>query len=337
MKVGSLVYATEQGLGILGKSFYDAGVVTDVLVVRHGRRPEREDWYPGKPRVSSLHGDAKLIRDFIKTMDVMLFFETPFDWTLIPFCREQKVKSVLMPMYECMPELLPYSPDQFICPSLLDMDYYPQSQWGEATCFIPVPVDDVITQRWKLRTEAKVFVHNAGHGGLRGRNGTKEVVEAIRYVKSDARFIIRCQDKQSFPPYSELLGRVDYHEGTVPYNQLFTTGDVFLFPERFNGLSLPLQEAYASGMLVMCGNRYPMNSWLPTDPLIPPNRISNNERVAPRCNPFKESFFSPQDIAATVNAWYGRDITEYSKKGRQWALQNSWSNLKSKYIEVLGR
>ena len=46
MRVGSVVYATEQGLGRLGKSFYDAGVIDEVLIVNHpSRKIQRPDWY----------------------------------------------------------------------------------------------------------------------------------------------------------------------------------------------------------------------------------------------------------------------------------------------------
>ena len=40
---------------------------------------------------------------------------------------------------------------------------------------------------------------------------------------------------------------------------------MFVFPEKFNGLSLPLQEARAAGMLVLATDRFPMNTWLPRE------------------------------------------------------------------------
>lgn len=274
MRVGSLVFATEQGLGILAKSFFDAGVVTDVMAVRHGRRPEREDWYPSYSRIHSLKEDAGSIRKFCNEVDVMLFFETPFDWTLLDYCRGIGVKTVLMPMYECMPKVLPAQPDLFLCPSLLDLSYYPSTDPstqsgkrmgydpdGVSSRYLPIPVE----QRWYQRDRAEIFVHNAGHGGLKGRNGTQQFLEAIQYVKSDAKFVLRVQDRE-FAVEKQLLDRIKDRlmiEGTLPYDRLFLNGDVFVFPERFNGLSLPLQEARAAGMLVMATDRFPMNIWLP--------------------------------------------------------------------------
>lgn len=327
MKVGSLVYATEQGLGYLGKSFVDAGVVTDVMVIRHGRRQERDDWYNGSCRIMSMHDTSqrRLIEDFCASMEAMLFFETPFLWELIPFCQRAGVKVALMPMHECMPDPLPAQPDLFLCPSLLDLQCYPGG------VFIPVPVD----VPWKQRTRAEVFVHNAGHGGLRGRNGTAELIEAIDLVKSPAKFIIRSQEHINIGKLVRNSGaRVQM--GTSPRESLYSEGDVFVFPEKFNGLSLPLQEAYASGMLVMSTDRFPMNTWLPRDPLIPSPR-SERSRVSPRCREFDEAIVDPADIAAHIDRWYGRDVSEFSLLGQQWAEENSWATLKPRYVRTLER
>ena len=63
--------------------------------------------------------------------------------------------------------------------------------------------------------------------------------------------------------------KISIERGTRSRGRLFDVGDVFLFPDKFNGLSLPLQEAYASGMAVMSTGRYPASQWLPNDPMIP--------------------------------------------------------------------
>lgn len=330
LKVGSVGYATDQGLGILLKSFYDAGVVTEVAVIAHGSRPTHMEWYPRSELWTNLRSPQQIqrLKDLCDEVDVMLFFETPFAWELIPHCRSIGVRTFLMPMYECMPKALPYIPDRFICPSELDLKYYPTS-----STFIPVPV----SYPWRKREVAEVFVHNAGHGGLMGRNGTRELLDAIPLVKSPVKFIIRTQkDKSGGFNNLKSNDKVRVLVGTIPYEDLYSQGDAFVFPEKFNGLSLPLQEAYAAGMLVMAGNRFPMNRWLPTDPLIPVTGYRQS-RIAPRCNEFEEAVYNPQDIANTIDSWYGRDISKYSEKGRKWAEANSWDCLRSKYVEELSR
>lgn len=327
MRVGTICFATDQGLGILAKDFYDNGIVTDAIVLAHGKREDHQEWYPKSPFITNLHsGQFKAaVENMVDEVDVMLFFETPFDWDVIDRCRSMGIKTVLMPMYECMPKDLPAQPDLFLNPSLLDQQYYPSGK------FLPIPVDRL----WIRRDRARVFVHNAGHGGLKGRNGTQELINAIPLVKSrEIEFIIRCQDRNNI--FTELQDdtRVFIKTGTQPYETLYDEGDVFLFPEKFNGLSLPLQEAYASGMLVMATDRHPMNKWLPNAPLIP-NRGFTISNVSPRCNAFQEAIVTPEDIAATIDKWAGKFIGDFSLAGKEWASCHSWEVLKPQYLKVL--
>lgn len=357
LRVGSLVYCTHQGLGILAKSFYDNGIVTDPIIVRHGRHHNNLEWYPeGTPVIADIRRDVMRVVDpVLAQVDVMFFFETPFDWQIIDRCRKVGVKTLLMPMYECMPRRLPLHPDAIVNPSMLDQQYYPQGT------FIPVPVE----MPWTKRTTCETFVFSAGHGGLKGRNGTAEVVEALKYIKAPAKLLLRTQGTRLDVPYkpdgTNVL--VEQRIGTVSPEEVYREGQCFLFPEKFNGLSLPLQEARASGMLIMCGDRFPMNTWLPNaipgrdfkeergnplvpipgtekietfNPLIPVKGYRKNQ-IGPPYNVFDEAIFDPRDIAAKIDEWYGRDISDYSESGREWAALNSWTALKPRYVELLQR
>ena len=330
MRIGTLAYATQQGLGYLARSFYRAGVVTDTLVVNHPhRRNMGQLWYPDCPQINltSFSQEKATLEKFCNQVDVMLFFETPFFWELIDYCRSRGIKTVLMPMYECLPpkSKLPYQPDQFICPSLLDLQYYPDAN----SKYIPVPADPEI--EWKQRDKARVFIHNAGNGGLKGRNGTRELVEAIKYIKSPINLIIRSQVKLGYDIHDL---RVTFDYAGYPHHNLYHYGDVFVFPETFNGLSLPLQEAYAAGMCVMATNRFPNNMWLPNQPLIPV-RNYDRDRVSPRCVEFDRAIIHPKDIASTIDAYYDTDISSFSSSGKAWAEMNSWEKLKPEYLDYL--
>lgn len=334
MRVSSLVYATDQGLGILAKSFCDNGIVTDPVVVAHGRHHTHLDWYHGAPVLADL--SSPTCRDVAYRTcgesDAVLFFETPHIWELVPYCRHRGVKTVLMVMHECTHQRAfhPTSrPDLYLCPSQLDV----QQALGQGADpaqvqYLPVPV----SVPWRQRTRCETFVHNAGHGGLRGRNGTSELLQSFRYLKCDAKFIIRSQDTD----WHEWKGwrGVDIRVGTVPYDQLWDEGDCFVFPEKFNGLSLPLQEARAAGMLVMGTDRFPMNEWLPRDPLIQSEGYVK-ARVGPPYLEFDEAVVSPRAIAAKIDEWYGRDITDYSFLAKAWSDTVSWGHLGPQYAELL--
>ena len=302
---GAVVLATDQGLGYLAKDFYDNGLIDKVAIHRHTSRVNHYEWYPNHVSVDEL----------LDTCDTLLFFETPFDWNIIIKARERGIKTILMVMYECTRSPLPYQPDEIWSPSLLDQQYYPESK------LVQVPVNVKHVKRLKACT----FVHNAGNGGLGGRNGTKELLEAIKHVKSPIKLIIRSQIpiKQVDDP------RIEYRIGN--FNDIWSEGDVFIFPEKFNGLSLPLQEAFASGMAVMAGDRFPMNTWLPQEMLIPVAGY-HKERIAVE---FDCADYDPKDIAQKIDEWYGKDISYLSLLGKEFNEKNSWKTLKETYEKLL--
>jgi len=301
---GSIVLATEQGLGYLAKDFYDNGIIDKIAIHPHSTRKSHTEWYPDAVSVSEL-----------LECDTILFFETPFDLDFMKEAKAKGIKIVFMPMYECSNPRIVEMADVIINPSDLDQEYYPDG------IRLNVPVD----VKWRKRSVAKVFVHNAGNGGLGGRNGTTELLKAMKHVKSPIKLIVRSQMpiKQIDDP------RIEYRIGQ--FDDIWAEGDVFVFPEKFNGLSLPAQEAYASGMVVMSGDRFPMNTWLPKEHLIPV-KGTTKERLAVLIDVAE---FSPVDIAKSIDNIYGKSIIITSEQGREWAEQNSWEVLAPKYKELL--
>lgn len=340
MRVGSVGYSCCQGLGLLLKSFHDAGIVNDVVVIdRVGlkERPFQPHWFPGAEVVSSrdrLPGAlVEAGRRLIDRCDVLLFFETPFEWGLLDYARQEGKKTVLCPMLECMPDPLPAIPDLMLCPSKWELLQYHSAtsmspEFTGPCVFLPIPVEGV---PWRQRTRAEVFLHNAGHGGLLNRNGTGVLLDAMRYVKSPIKLIVRTQKRLQWGVDDP---RVDVHVGTVPFERLWEIGDVLVHAHSFDGLSLPLQEARAAGLLVMAVDRFPDNAWLPREPLIPVSGYKR-QRVSPRCLEFDYAMIEPRDVAATIDAWYGTDITDYSTSGKAWAEEMSWERLRPKYLAVL--
>lgn len=325
MRVGSVVFSTEQGLGYLAKSFHDNGIVTDVVVLRHGKYLDHPEWYPEAPVLKLSQLGRHFTERMIREVDLMLFFETPFEWDLINRCRQVGIPSVLMPMHECTLSPIPVEPDYFLCPSHLDRDVFRDRK----SSYLPVPVDRINSRR---RERVNTFIHNSGHGGLLGRNGTRELLDAISLVRSPAKFIIRSQVEISHPSLRDP--RVEYFRGTAPRDVLFDEGEVFVFPEKFNGLSLPIQEAFAAGMVVMCSRRYPMTEWLPLEPMIPVHAYRTN-RISSRYRTFEEAIIRPEDIASTIDNWYGLSITDLSERGIEYGRTNSWSSLKFQYQDLL--
>lgn len=335
MRVGTIAYATEQGIGYLPLWFYRAGVITDAMVFRHGSRPTRMEWYrPGTRELVGRPFTGLDVESFVLSCDVMLFFETPFDWQVLDLCRRLGVKTVIVPMYECTPERPPAVPDAWFCPSLLDQrDYFKNSP------FVPIPVPPDV--EWVERTEARRWLHNAGNLGLRGHKGTLEILQAVRHVKNpDFRLTVRAQDVTALRavlsrvPGVETDPRVQVFYGDVHRAHLFEYHDVFIMAEKYNGLSLPLMEARAAGMLVVTSDRFPTNTWLPAEPLIPVRDYSR-QRVGGSFNGYDEARVTPEAIAETIDRLMGTDVAQYSRDGAEWARKNSWEELKPVWKEEL--
>jgi len=322
--VGSFVLACNTGLGILAKSFYDGGVVDKVFVVDHAKYESHSSWYPD----SSV---CKSVREFIDCVDILLCFEVPnpsnsLDWSIVSSFKKKGKRVVLMPMYESTPFPIPpeLSPDKWIFPSELDSDYYAKAGIIGDTLRVPVDV------RPRQRTKVKKFIHNAGSIGSQSldRNGTNLLIKALPYIKSDVEIVIRSRDfnlKVEDP-------RVTISTGDVPYEELWEDGDAFIFVESYNGLSLPLQEAYAAGMLVIAGDRFPINTWLPNEFLVEPDGITNYRYVYGN---ILKADYNEENLAGMIDRANGMDISEYSQKGISWGIRNSWEFLREEYLKVI--
>lgn len=325
MQVGTIGYNTNSGLGHLVKAFYDHGVVQRVMTIPHPRYAHHPEWYP--PEVTYNRSD---VDRFLDGLDSLVIFENAFNhWGIVKRAKAVGVRFLLVPMYEWTPYPIPVIPDLVACPSDLDVDVYHQD-YKTARLNIPVEVP------WKLRERAVNFVHNAGHGQVGFAKGTPEVLEAMQHVTSPVRLLVRGQPgepriREIFEKYKDHP-KIELRYGDLPYETLFAEGDVYINAERYNGLSLPLQEAYAGGMLVMTTNRYPANTWLPSPPLIQPAEF-HKYRV--NQTTFDRATIEPSVIAKTIDDWYGRDISEYSKAGKRWAEANSWEVLKPKWLDLL--
>jgi hypothetical protein len=322
-------------LGHLTRDFYRHGVITDVLVVEHPSIPV-QPWYPDAPRMSAAKLNMDLLRDFCRGKDAMLFFETPFWWPIFDYCRTIGVRTYLVTMYECTP-VAHTMPHKFLCPSLLDVDIF--HKLPHAQVHLPVDVP------WHPRTTAMRFVHNGGYLGMRGRDGvqregTETVIRAWQYVRTDARITIRVQENVS----DELIdlckrdGRITYAPENVPYEELYDERfDVAVGAQKWNGCSLPLQEAFGSGLAVINTDRFPMNTWLPNAPLVKPARIIRDSRLSGAYLTFDECVIEPTTLAKKVDEWYDKDITDLSYAGKVFGEEMSWSNLKPVWLEELSK
>lgn len=344
MKIGSIVYASKQGLGYLARDFFLNGIITHPLVLEHSRHETHPEWFlAGPDRVISKGtlnrpNVRKRIEKHISEMDAMMFFETPFEWDILKYCKDNHIPTLLMPMYECTPkdmiEPQPDYPDIMLCPSMLDYDIF--KEWHHDVRYLPVPVPRSIN--FKLRKTALIYVHNAGHGSFYDRNGTMMLLRAMKLIKSPIKLILRSQRELDYLVMEQIKqdNRIDLRIGQANYDTLYDEGDVFVFPETFNGLSLPLQEAYASGMAIIALDRHPVNTYIPPDFLV---HVTGYEKkaISPRMLEFDMAITTPKLLAEMIDLSYAQDIEHLSLCGMRYGIWNSWPQQGPLYKSLLKR
>ena len=257
---------------------------------------------------------------FLSGLDTLFCIETPYDWSLLETARKKQVKTILRINYEYLPDPLVHCPDTMIAP----IDWYQLP----GTIVLPFPVNRK-RFRFQKRTCAHTFIHVAGHVGLYGRNGTKEFLEAIPLVKSDVKFIIYSQKR---------LAKIDdpriewWIEDFADNSLLYQKGDVMVFPRRYGGQALPLNEALSVGMPVLMTDMRPQNAFLPKELLIPYQKL---EETVCLDRPVECAVIEPACIAERIDQLANRDISALSEWANNYAESISWKRLLPHYLEIL--
>jgi hypothetical protein len=322
-RIGSLVRGSNSGLGNMAWEFARHGLIHKTLIVKRRMEVVFPDRFVDVRECWQDQINENDINWLLEDIDTLLIFENEYLQGVTHKAHKRGIRVVVMPMHEGTPHKEMYA-DLWLCPSSLE--YNCDYGYGEKVRLnVPVNTDVII---WKERNKAKHFVHNTGRGGANLRNGTVELLVALDKTDTPFDLTIRSQ----MLPFSKEDKRLKIEfQNFRNYWDMWIDGDVFIFPEKFNGLSLPVQEAVAAGYAVMTGKRNPFKEWLPKELLIP----IEGEYDMTMVNTFKAADISPDKIAKHLEKWYNKDITKFSKWGKEWGEQNSWKVLKQKYEEVL--
>lgn len=304
-------------VALIGKS-NDKGL--GILTREWAEHIDLEVWCKKDPRTQKVEGfnyfddDREIDLKGIKTV---VLLETPFQ-RLIKRCKDKGIKTILKVNYEFLPSKLEYEPDMYLCSSLLNYQHAPQPKILIAD---PVNTEKI---KFRERKEAKTFLHIGGIT-LGDANGTQDFLKAIPLVTADVKFIIRSQKKLNIND-----PRVDLRVGSVPnYWDLYDEGDVFVSPQRFRATSLPIQEAMASGLPVLCTDIKPFNEFVSYT--FPP-KGSRREYLS-RMIDYHE--LDPKDIAQAINDLAGKSVIIESNKSREYAESISWKKLTKEIKNLL--
>ncbi len=254
MKLGIVCRADDRGLGMLGWAAYrnlqpERALVIDMGTIARGF-VQHFDRYPGE-RIVTFDGHELPeleVRAWLAGLDVVLMYETAYDWRMIRWADDMGVATIVMVMPEFHKhgnEPLPF-PTQFWAPTTWRLDLLPPG-----TPVVPVPVEDDVFPLTPAGTGDRLqVVHVAGHRAAGDRNGTLQLLTAAQMVRQPMDIRVLCQDERLPQVRLRTPGVTLKMEpgGVKDRRDLYAGSQLMVLPRRYGGLCL------ARGSLVRMGD-----------------------------------------------------------------------------------
>ena len=293
------------------------------------------------------HGSApsqhsQHVRKFLRSIDVLLFVETPFFGWLPQLARELGVRVVCVPNWEWLHPGLPWlkDVDAMICPTRRTFDML--TRWRQQFGFrwelqlCPWPID-VAAIPFQLRQACRrfVFVNGTNQDYPPRRDGTPTAVrrKGLEWLVEAARrlpevpFVVWSQTDEAL----EVPGNVSLRRSVFSNTELYQDGDVCVQLSRWEGLGLPLLECQAAGMPLITIDEAPMNEHNPMSTV----RVIDHELLelwprrwiaAPR--------LAVDDVVATLSNWIGKDISAASRRAREFVeREHDWRQVRETLLD----
>lgn len=344
MKLGLIVRADDRGLGVQSWEAYRHLNPDRTLLIDMGDIARDWETYPDRfPEATIVRYDTRNlpeqpVKEWLDGLDVVLTFETFYEWRIIDWAAELGVATVC----QSNPELHHRSPKerqptQWWAPTPWRLEHLPPS-----TVVVPVPValerftGGGIASKPNGRTGPDSssnrlrVLHVAGRRAVYDRNGTEIVSLACQYVQEAVDVVITTQD--AYQPDVRLRGpgmRAQVRAGNIEnYWDLYAGFDVLLMPRRYGGLCLPSQEAMAAGLGVIMPGCSPNESW----PILP-LPVADWSRARMPGGEIDLAAVSPRKVAEALDclAVDRLRLAMLKDASRTWAIEHSWEALAPLY------
>lgn len=356
MRIGLTARADNSGLGMQTWEFYNHMKPSKTLVIDMGdhngnkqypeRYPERAEWCRGLPNTGTIDG-------FLQDLDVVFVAEAPYNYYLYARAKELGVKTAVQYNYEFFDWFLyPHfpTPDMLIAPSTWHYDQV--DEWAKARgirhVYLHCP-----TNRVKLpfvkHDSYKTFLHVAGRAAAHDRNGTITVIEAAKYLETDAKILLHFQGQQgighqvthTLNEYEELVQQhntkgniIVRHMEIDNYEDIYQGADALVLPRRYGGNCLPMNEALSVGMPVIMPAISPNTDFLDRTWLVPAYKDGQFE---PR-TVIDIYAVPPQDLAKKIDEFARMDADQalaHNSIANTLAEKIDWSEMKRPYLDAL--
>lgn len=364
--IGIIGYAVPTGLGTMVREIRKhLGVTKQFTIANHDFDPPwnmewaQDTFLNGADQTNPFSGKFKweVQRDDLEywvreeEIDTVISIETPFGENTFKWCQELGVKVVLIPMWEFFNPNMPQfrNVDLYVCPSFKCFQEVP----FDNKVFLPYPVDTEAIPFRHRPGPAKVFVHNAGTGGMNGRKGTYQTITAfLKADIPDTKLIVRSQRPMADVCKSSLemgsLGdmdewfkamldpRIEVRIGSTPeVADLYEEGDVLIYPSLYDGHALVALEGMCAGMPVITTDAAPMNEFFDADyPLL--TRVFLR-RPAGLINPHcEQNYASITDLTDKIRWCATNDLSQLSRRNREIVeKEHSWTALRERWLTTL--
>lgn len=334
-KIGLAGYNTAQGLGYVNRDIARHLGIDRWLVGQHPRFPSLKPIEGIRSHEATrMKISPGTMRRWMNGLDVLLFVENVNSFEDLPrVAKEMGIKVVCTPMVEWIkPEKdWPKRVDLWLAPTGFSFSQLMSREVGGRVEHCPWPIDTTQFE-FKQRETCNRFVYAHGNGGPHDRKGGTIVADAARLVPHIP-ITVYSQVQDGF--HSGLNRDVDW-PNSIDFRgsskcpaDIYSDGDVFLMPSRFDGLGLQLYESQAAGMPLVCTDGPPMNEANPWVRLpCTPSRVDLAYRYA-------SWDVTPETLASTMESLVGRDIREESIAAYHWVVQNRDWIRRSKQIREM--
>jgi len=306
VKLGFLAYANSGGLGIQSKRLCELLNPDRVLVIDSRGFSQNKDlnlsWYEKYQTFKTERGfptDSE-VDAFLQGLTHVFILENPYNFYLPWKAKQLGIKTYCQVNYEFsenMEKLYLPKPDLFLAPS-----YWKLKEMKSVLKnveYLPPPIDPEEFREVReinfARKGKKRFLHVIGTLAYKDRNGTLDLLKAVKQSTSDFELVIRTQHEI---PIEYFLDdpRVIYDYQNIGSNaELYRDFDAVILPRRYGGLSLVMNEALMAGLPVIMTDIEPNNCILPKSWLV-------------------KSKYKSQIVVKSIIDVYSVDVNELTKK-----------------------
>ena len=341
MRVGIIARCDDTGLGNQTRELVNMINPSKIMLINSfpfNNNKQNPEWYSQYNCITT-NGFAtdKEVLSFLKDLDVVISCEVFYNSDLVSIARNLGIKTILQYNYEFLEYLsIPglNLPDVLLAPSQWNIDNVINKFKSKTkVIYLPPPTDSNTFSKAKeinMAKSHKRILHIAGKKAAKDRNGTKSVIEMLKYSKEDYELVIRSQSKIeiniSDPRLTIETGNPENRE------DMYVGFDAMVLPRRYAGLCLPMNEALLSGLPVFMTDISPNNMVLDKDWLIPSKSIGMFKTKA-----LIELFeVNPKKLAQRIDSYIVSDQKNEKEKAFKIGFDNfAPENLLSKYLDVI--